>query len=80
MVILTIIIGLANSIGLWIIGCCLGLPYDFVLSFAAILKVVCEEFEELKPIALIIAEKNKKKRMMAMNYFIRWWEKTKNIL
>jgi hypothetical protein len=35
----------------------LGLPYDFVLSFAAILKVVCEEFEELKPIALIIAEK-----------------------
>jgi hypothetical protein len=44
----------------WIIGCCLGLPYDFVLPFAAILKVVCEEFEELKPIALIIAEKNKK--------------------
>jgi hypothetical protein len=48
--------------------------YDFVLSFAAILKVVCEEFEELKPIALIIAEKIRK-RMMAMNYFMV--EKTK---
>jgi hypothetical protein len=40
--------------------------YDFVLSFAAILKVVCEEFEELN--LLIIAEKIRK-RMMAMNYF-----------
>jgi hypothetical protein len=37
----------------------LGLPL-FCFVFAAILKVVCEEFEELKPIALIIAEKNKK--------------------
>jgi hypothetical protein len=81
MVILTIIIGLANSIGLWIIGAAVwDCHYDFVLSFAAILKVVCEEFEELKPIALIIAEKIRK-RMMAMNYFLsRWWEKTKKIL
>jgi hypothetical protein len=39
--------------------------YDFVLS-SAILKVVCEEFEELKPIALI-TEKNKKED--DVNYF-----------
>jgi hypothetical protein len=57
MVILTII-GLANSIGLWIIGAAVwDCHYDFVLSFAAILKVVCEEFEELKPIALIAEKK-----------------------
>jgi hypothetical protein len=51
--------------------------YDFVV-FAAILKVVCEEFEELKPIALIIAEKNKKED--DGNELSRWWEKTKNTL
>jgi hypothetical protein len=67
MVILTIIIGLANSIGLWIIGAAVwDCHYDFVV-FAAILKVVCEEFEELKPIALL--PRKIRKRMMAMNYF-----------
>jgi hypothetical protein len=50
-----------NSIGLWIIGAAVwDCHYDLFFVFAAILKVVCEEFEELKPIALIIAEKNKK--------------------
>jgi hypothetical protein len=78
LVILTIIIGLANSIGLWIIGAAVwDCHYDFVV-FAAILKVVCEEFEELKPIALIIAEKNKKED--DGNELSRWWEKTKNTL
>jgi hypothetical protein len=50
------------------------------LSFAAILKVVCEEFEELKPIALIIAEKNKKEDDGNELFLSRWWEKTKKIL
>jgi hypothetical protein len=69
MVILTIIIGLANSIGCGLLVLLFwDCHYDFVFVFAAILKVVCEEFEELKPIALIIARKIKK-RMMAMNYF-----------
>jgi hypothetical protein len=45
--------------------------------FAAILKVVCEEFEELKPIALIIAEKNKKEDDGNELFLSRWWEKTK---
>jgi hypothetical protein len=53
MVILTIIIGLANSIGCGLLVLLWGLPYYFCLSLAAILKVVCEEFEELKPIALL---------------------------
>jgi hypothetical protein len=54
--------------------------YDFVLSFAAILKVVCEEFEELKPIALIIAEKKKKEDDGNELFLSRWWEKQKKIL
>jgi predicted PurR-regulated permease PerM len=29
------------------------------LPFAAMLKVICEEFEELKPVALILGEQNK---------------------
>jgi hypothetical protein len=53
--------------------------HDFVLSFAAILKVVCEEFEELKPIAPLLPRKIRK-RMMAMNYFIPMVRKTKKIL
>jgi len=31
------------------------------LPFTAMLRVICEEFEELKPIALLIGEHNKKK-------------------
>jgi hypothetical protein len=62
----------------WIIGAAVwDCHYDFVLSFAAILKVVCEEFEELKPIALIIAEKNKKEDDGNELFLSRWWEKTK---
>jgi hypothetical protein len=76
MVILTIIIGLANSIGLWIIGAAVWDCHHDVLSLP-ILKVVCEEFEELKPIALIIAEKNKKEDDGNELFLSRWWEKNK---
>jgi predicted PurR-regulated permease PerM len=48
------------------------------LPFAAMLKVVCEEFEELKPIALIIGEKNIKESDGHEQFLSRWWEKIKN--
>jgi predicted PurR-regulated permease PerM len=48
------------------------------LPFAAILKVVCEEFEELKPLALIIGEKNKKKSDGSELFLVSWWGKIKN--
>ncbi|MDP1622717.1 MAG: hypothetical protein Q8M08_10315, partial [Bacteroidales bacterium] len=49
------------------------------LPFAAMLKVVCEEYEELKPIALIIGEKNIKEKSDGYEQFLsRWWEKIKS--
>jgi predicted PurR-regulated permease PerM len=48
------------------------------LPFAAMLKVVCEEFEELKPIALIIGEKNKKEGDGSELFLVRWWKKIKD--
>lgn len=47
------------------------------LPFAAMLKVVCEEFEKLKPIALIIGEKNIKENNGHEKFLSRWWKKTK---
>jgi predicted PurR-regulated permease PerM len=47
------------------------------LPFAAMLKVVCEEFEELKPIALIIGEKNIKESNDFEQSLSRWWGKIK---
>ena len=47
------------------------------LPFAAMLKVVCEEFEELKPIALIIGEKNNKDSDGLKQFLSRWWGKIK---
>ncbi|HAG16515.1 MAG TPA: AI-2E family transporter [Bacteroidales bacterium] len=47
------------------------------LPFAAMLKVVCEEFEELKPIALIIGEQNKKEGVGSELFLVRWWGKIK---
>jgi len=47
------------------------------LPFAAMLKVVCEEFEELQPIALIIGEQNKKVSDDHEQFLSRWWEKIK---
>ena len=52
---LTVILSLFIGASVWgIAGMILFLP------FAAMLKVVCEEFDELKPIALIMGENNKK--------------------
>ena len=50
------------------------------LPFAAMLKVVCEEFEELKPIALIIGEKNKKEGTGSELFLVGWWGKIKSRL
>jgi hypothetical protein len=60
MVILTIIIGLANSIGLWIIGAAVWDCHMILFCLCCHFKGCLRKFEELKPIALIIAEKNKK--------------------
>lgn len=48
------------------------------LPFAAMLKVVCEEYEELKPIALIIGDKNIKESDGHEQFLSRWWKKIKN--
>lgn len=48
------------------------------LPFAAMLRVVCNEFEELKPIALIIGEKNRKERVGFEQLLSQWWGKFKS--
>jgi predicted PurR-regulated permease PerM len=45
------------------------------LPFAAMLRVICEKFEELKPIALIIGEKNINERDGSELFLFRWWKK-----
>jgi hypothetical protein len=40
------------------------------------LRVVCEEFEELKPVALILGEQNKKESDGDKSISV-WWEKIK---
>lgn len=50
------------------------------LPFAAILRVVCAEYEELKPIALMIGEQNQKKDDGSVSFSSRWWEKIKGML
>ncbi len=68
---LTAILSLFIGAAVWgIAGMILFLP------FAAILKVVCEEFEELKPIALIMGEHNKKESD-GNNPISVWWKKIK---
>lgn len=69
---LTAILSLFIGAAVWgVAGMILFLP------FAAMLKVVCEEFEELKPIALIIGEQNKKERNGFEQSLSRWGEKIK---
>ncbi len=69
---LTAILSLFIGAAVWgIAGMILFLP------FAAMLNVVCEEFEELKPIALIIGEKNSKESDGLEQFLSRWWEKIK---
>ena len=45
------------------------------LPFAAMLKVVCEEYEELKPIALLIGTYNYKEKDDNRNFISKWIEK-----
>jgi predicted PurR-regulated permease PerM len=46
------------------------------LPFAAMIRVVCEEFDELKPIALIMGEYNKKEND-GIRPILVWWKKIK---
>jgi predicted PurR-regulated permease PerM len=46
------------------------------LPFTAMLRVVCEEFEELKPVALILGEQNKKEGDGDRPISV-WWQKVK---
>lgn len=69
---LTAILSLFIGAAVWgVAGMILFLP------FAAMLRVVCEEFEELKPIALIIGEQNKKEDDGRELFLVRWWGKIK---
>jgi predicted PurR-regulated permease PerM len=47
------------------------------LPFTAMLKVVCEEYEELKPIALLIGDNNDKENKNGKSGKYRWWNKIK---
>ncbi len=70
---LTAILSLFIGAALWgLAGMILFLP------FAAMLKVVCEEIEELKPIALIIGEQNKKEADGTELFLLRWWGEIKD--
>jgi predicted PurR-regulated permease PerM len=42
------------------------------LPFAAMLRVVCEEYEELKPIALLIGDQNRKSTNGNMKFLVKW--------
>jgi len=50
------------------------------LPFTAILKVVCEEYDQLKPIALMIGEQNKKENDGSVTFSSRWNEKIKSMV
>lgn len=47
------------------------------LPFAAMLKVICEEFDELKPIALLIGSQNDTGKNVNDKTFGKWFEKIK---
>ncbi len=48
------------------------------LPFAAMLKVVCEQYEELKPIALLIGEQNNTTKNVNNKYIGKWFKKVKS--
>jgi predicted PurR-regulated permease PerM len=48
------------------------------LPFAAMLKVICEEYEELKPIALLIGNQNSKGKDESDKPVSKWFEKIKS--
>lgn len=47
------------------------------LPFTAMLKVVCQEYEELKPIALFLGEQNVKEKSIDVKTFSKWGIKLK---
>jgi len=49
------------------------------LPVTAMLKVVCEEYEELKPIALLIGDQNKKESENQASRIHSWWKKIKGL-
>ena len=48
------------------------------MPFAAMLKVICEEYEELKPIALLIGNQNTKEKDDSDKPIGKWFEKIKS--
>ncbi|MGM0551030.1 MAG: AI-2E family transporter [Bacteroidota bacterium] len=50
------------------------------LPFAAMLRVICEEYEELKPIALLIGDQNYNKNDVNDKFVSKWFEKIKTWL
>ncbi len=46
--------------------------------FGANVTAVCDEYEKLKPIALIIGEKNIKEGDGSELFLVRWWKKIKD--
>ena len=71
---LTVILSLIVGASVWgVAGMVLFLP------FAAMLKVVCEEYDELKPVALLMEDQNKGKGKEDMFVF-RWFEKVKSFV
>lgn len=47
------------------------------LPFAAMLKVVCEEYDKLKPIALLIGDQNYNKKDVKNKFIDKWFKKIK---
>lgn len=70
---LTAILSLFIGAAVWgVAGMVLFLP------FAAMLKVVCEEFEELKPIALLIGDENYQENDGGNKFVNKWVDKVKD--
>ena len=71
--VLTAILSLIIGAVVWgIAGMILFLP------FAAMLKVVCEEYEELKPIALLIGNQNYQENDGSNSFVNKWVDKIKD--
>jgi predicted PurR-regulated permease PerM len=71
---LTAILSLFIGAAVWgLVGMILFLP------FVAMLRVICEEYEELKPVALILGEQNKNENS-ANGKISVWWKKIKKRL
>jgi predicted PurR-regulated permease PerM len=70
---LTTILSLIIGAAVWgVAGMILFLP------FVAMLKVVCEEYEELKPVALLIGNQNYREKDGSGKFISKWLEKIKS--